>query len=59
MDLSYFLLLQILMDFKKLNRPLDSGEIDFRIQSISEKGYATILAYKDARIDMAILDEVV
>lgn len=43
---------------KKLSEPLDITEVDFRIQSISEKGYATVLAYKDARVDMNRLDEV-
>ncbi len=33
-------------------------EIDFRIQSINKGGYATILAYKDARVDMNRLDSV-
>jgi len=37
--------------------PLTTQEIDFRIQSITSKGYATILAYKDARVDMNKLDE--
>jgi hypothetical protein len=40
-----------------LTRPLDISEIDFRIQSINNGGYATILAYKDARTDMSRLDE--
>lgn len=42
----------------KLNTPLTSEEIDFRIQSINTGGYATILAYKDARVDMKRLDDV-
>lgn len=42
----------------KLNTPLKIDEIDFRIQSINKGGYATILAYKDARVDMNRLDEV-
>lgn len=42
----------------QLRKPLDVDEIDFRIQSISEKGFATILAYKDARVDMNTLDNV-
>ena len=37
--------------------PLSIDEIDFRIQSINKGGYATILAYKDARADMKRLDE--
>ncbi len=43
---------------KKLNSPLDVNEIDFRIQSINKGGYAQLLAYKDARVDMNRLDEV-
>lgn len=44
---------------QELSKPLKIEDIDFRIQSISESGYATILAYKDARVDMNRLDEVV
>lgn len=47
------------MDISKLREPLTVDQIDFRIQSISEKGWATILAYKDARVDQQRLDEVV
>ena len=47
------------MDFTKLSEPLDVSQIDFRVQSINKGGYATILAYKDARVDMQRLDEVV
>jgi hypothetical protein len=42
----------------KLNTPLAIEEIDFRVQSINKGGYATILAYKDARVDMNRLDAV-
>lgn len=42
----------------KLNTPLTAEEIDFRVQSINKGGYATILAYKDARVDMNRLDAV-
>lgn len=42
----------------KLNTPLTTEEIDFRIQSITKNGMATILAYKDARVDMNRLDAV-
>ena len=38
-------------------KPLSHNEIDFRVQSINAGGYATILAYKDARVDMNRLDE--
>ena len=44
---------------KKLTSPLPIDSIDFRVQSINKKKYATILAYKDARVDMERLDEVV
>ena len=47
------------MYLKELQRPLKISEIDFRVQSINKGGYATILAYKDARVDMNRLDEVV
>jgi len=43
---------------KLINTPLEIQEIDFRVQSINKGGYATILAYKDARVDMNRLDEV-
>lgn len=43
---------------EKLKEPLSISEIDFRIQSINKGGYATILAYKDARADMNRLDKV-
>ena len=45
------------MNLKELTKPLDVSEIDFRLQSINKGGYATILAYKDARADMNRLDE--
>jgi hypothetical protein len=47
------------MDLKKLTKPLEIKDIDFRVQSINKGWYATILAYKDARVDMNRLDEVV
>ena len=46
------------MDLKKLSEPLTVGQIEFRVQSINNGGYATILAYKDARVDMQRLDDV-
>lgn len=46
------------MDLLQLRKPLEISDIDFRIQSINKGGYATILAYKDARVDMIRLDEV-
>jgi hypothetical protein len=47
------------MDVTKLCEPLSIGQIDFRVQSINKGGYATILAYKDARVDMQRLDDAV
>lgn len=47
------------MDFKKLTEPLSIDEVDFRIQSINNGKYATILAYKNARVDQQRLDDVV
>ena len=47
------------MDLTKLKEPLGIEDIDFRVQSINKGGYATILAYKDARVDMNRLDKVV
>jgi hypothetical protein len=46
------------MDLQKLQEPLPISSIDFRVQSINGGGYATILAYKDARVDMQRLDDV-
>jgi len=40
------------MDTKVLSKPLEIDQVDFRVQSINGGGYATILAYKDARVDM-------
>jgi hypothetical protein len=45
------------VNIEKLIKPLDISDIDFRVQSINKGGYATILAYKDARVDMKRLDE--
>jgi len=47
------------MKLEDLGKPLEIDQIDFRVQSINKGGYATILAYKDARVDMDRLDEVV
>ena len=44
------------MNLEDLKKPLGIEDIDFRIQSINKGGYATILAYKDARVDMNRLD---
>lgn len=48
------------MDFKQLRRPLRADEIDFRVGAThyyKNKAYATLVPYKDARVDMNILDE--
>ena len=47
------------MDIKDLSAPLSIDQIDFRVQSINNGGYAAILAYKDARVDQQRLDNVV
>lgn len=47
------------MDLKKLNEPLKITDVEFRLQSVNKGGYATLLVYKDARVDMNRLDEVV
>lgn len=47
------------MDIKRLSEPLSINQVEFRVQSINRGGYATILAYKDARIDQQRLDDVV
>lgn len=46
------------MYLKDLQKPLPIESIDFRVQSINKGGYATILAYKDARVDINRLNEV-
>lgn len=46
------------MNLSDLSKPLTIDQIDFRVQSINKGGYATILAYKDARVDMMRLNEV-
>ena len=43
---------------EQLQEPLKAHEIDFRVQRINKSGYATLIAYKDARVDMKRLDEV-
>lgn len=35
-----------------LTKPLAISEINFRVQSINNGGYCTLLAYKDARVDI-------
>jgi hypothetical protein len=46
------------IDLTKLSEPLPIESIDFRIQSINKGGYAVILAYKDARVDINRLNTV-
>lgn len=46
------------MNLQELKTPLIITDIDFRIQNINKGGYATILAYKNARVDMNRLDMV-
>ena len=46
------------MNLLELQKPLPIESIDFRVQSINKGGYATILAYKDARVDINRLNEV-
>lgn len=46
------------MNLDALQNPLAIEEIDFRVQSINKGGYATILAYKDARVDINRLNSV-
>ena len=41
----------------KLSEPLTIDDIEWRLQSINNGGYGTILGYKDARVDMRKLDE--
>jgi hypothetical protein len=47
-----------MIDFTALAAPLNLNEIDFRIQSINKGKYATILPYKDARVDINRLNRV-
>lgn len=44
---------------KELGAAVDLKNIDFRVQSINNGKFATILAYKDARYDMEVLDRVI
>jgi len=46
------------MDISKLSEPLAIENIEFRTQSI-KNGHVIVLAYKDARVDMQRLDDVV
>jgi hypothetical protein len=46
-------------DLRLLNQQVSAEDIEFRVQSINDWNQATIIAYKDARYDQRILDEVV
>lgn len=50
-------------DFKKqleaLSAPVELDNIEFRIQSVNKGKWGTILAYKDARYDMLMLDKII
>jgi len=46
------------MKIEDLKKPLSIFDIEFRVQNINKGGYCTILAYKDARVDMNRLDDV-
>ena len=49
------------MDILKLTNPLNAGQIEFKINTVSKTNsgvWASILAYKDARTDMQVLDDV-
>jgi hypothetical protein len=47
------------MDLLKLSVPLDIKDVEFRVQQVLATGHMIVLAYKDARVDMARLDEAV
>ena len=50
------------MDLEKLKKPLSVDQIDFKIAQVTKTKdavWASILAYKDARVDMQVLDEAV
>ena len=50
------------MDIEKLTEPLSTGQIDFKVAQVTKTDsavWASILAYKDARVDMQVLDEAV
>lgn len=50
------------MNLAKLNEPLTADQIDFKIAQVTKTDtavWASILAYKDARVDMTVLDAAV
>lgn len=46
------------MNISDLSKPLPIEDVEFRIQSINKGGYATILAFKNARVDINRLNAV-
>jgi len=49
----------VISNIEMLSSPLDVSQIEFRVQSVTGWGVARLLAYKDARADMQVLDKVV
>ena len=47
------------MNLELLSKPLSVDQVEFRVQSITGRGKATLLVYKDARADMQRLDDAV
>ena len=50
------------MNLQLLKQPLKVNQIDFKVAQVAKSGdavWANILAYKDARVDMNVLDEAV
>lgn len=45
------------MNLDAIKRPLSIEEVEFRVQSYDSYGNAIVLPYKNARVDMARLDE--
>lgn len=48
------------MDLELLSQPLSVGQIEFKVSQVTQTKdavWASILAYKDARVDMQVLDE--
>ena len=43
------------MNLKDLTRPLEISDVDFRVQSVNKGGYATILAYKNIRMRIEVV----
>lgn len=45
--------------WEALKSPIPIEQVEFRVQSVSAKGWAILLAYKDARVDQDRLDHVI